>query len=431
MMTQDATDSRRTLRRIGWPASVLLIAASFAALSPAVAQADQSITSTGPLTNITIGSDLSCAVNHVGDTHGEFYGDNACGTFLAIAGGEGTTVYGPSVPFGPSVAGYSPVDQTPVTGTGSSADPFTVTTRVDAGTDLHLTQKDTYVVGDEFYTTDVSVSNSGSTGATVTLYRAGDCYLQDSDSGTGAYDPGSGAIACVAGSGGGGGATETRVEEWVPRSPGSHYREGLFSTVWNEVAAGTGFTDQCDCATPQDNGAGLSWTFTLLPGGETTRSNETRFSSGTAAGEQGVTKTIPPSGGTISNDTGPPGPDPNDPTVLQMKFGSGPGGEASLSEEPCPPDQSPCIGDVGNFQPPAGYTKLTATFLELASLVPPGTTRRDIHIYRQKDPDPAYTLLRNCGERKIPPCVLAIKQLRNGNWRFNILINSDPRLLPR
>lgn len=42
------------------------------------ALAGLSITSPGPLSSITISPDLNCAVNHVADTVGEFYGDTAC-----------------------------------------------------------------------------------------------------------------------------------------------------------------------------------------------------------------------------------------------------------------------------------------------------------------------------------------------------------------
>jgi hypothetical protein len=109
----------------------------------------------------------------------------------------------------------------------------------------------------------------------------------------------------------------------------------------------------------------------------------------------------------------------------------GPGGEASLSEEPCPREFDPCIGNVGNYGVPPGYDRVTALFLEDPSLVPAGTTRRQIHIYYQKDPDPTYSLLPKCGTNKVPPCVLGIKHLRSGVWKFRVLINSDPRLLPR
>jgi hypothetical protein len=60
----------------------------------------------GPLTGIVIGQDLSCAVNHRDDgLVGEFYGDRACGTFLALNG----VLYGPpNIPAGGAATPLTP-----------------------------------------------------------------------------------------------------------------------------------------------------------------------------------------------------------------------------------------------------------------------------------------------------------------------------------
>ena len=47
---------------------------------------------------------------------------------------------------------------------------------------------DTYVAGQESYRTDVTLTNSGGAPATGVIYRAGDCYLQESDTGFGFLD---------------------------------------------------------------------------------------------------------------------------------------------------------------------------------------------------------------------------------------------------
>jgi uncharacterized repeat protein (TIGR01451 family) len=142
---------------------------------------------------------------------------------------------------------------------------------------------------------------------------------------------------------------------------------------------------------------------------------------------------IAPDGGSIDDDTGPPGPDPNDPTVLRMRFGAGPGGEATLTEEQCPPELTPCIGQIGDFGPPDGYDSLVAVFLEDPSLVPSGTRRHDIDVFYNKPPDAEFHPLARCRGALVPPCVLQVKQLDapTGPWRFRVLISSDPRLLPR
>lgn len=94
-------------------------------LGAGVAFADQTITSSGPLNAITIPSDLNCAVNANGDTSGEWFGNTACGTFVAVNG----TLYGPAnIPAGSGLdsttahVGWTPVSQSTVAGSGTIAD---------------------------------------------------------------------------------------------------------------------------------------------------------------------------------------------------------------------------------------------------------------------------------------------------------------------
>lgn len=93
-------------------------------------------------------------MSHVEDTAPEFYEDTACATLLAVDG----TLYRPmNIPLAGAAEGtpYTPVSQSGVSGSGSAA-------------------------------------------RSVTLWRAGDCYLQDSDGGFGSVDVETGAVACVA-----------------------------------------------------------------------------------------------------------------------------------------------------------------------------------------------------------------------------------------
>ena len=55
------------------------------------------------------------------------------------------------------------------------------------------------------------------------LYKAADCYLQDSDTGFGAYDSTTGAVSCVAATQNDQGETVpgTRIEQVFPLSAGS------------------------------------------------------------------------------------------------------------------------------------------------------------------------------------------------------------------
>lgn len=241
-----------------------------------------SIGSSGPLTRVEISSTLNCAVDHTGDVSPEFFGDTACGTLLAVDG----TLYGPpKIPAGGNAnprTGFTAVSQTAVTGTGTSLDPFTVVTVVALGTSgLQITETDSYVVGEESYRTDVTVTNTTTTGKTAILYRAGDCFLQNSDRGFGSADAATGAVSCVAGVVDSSGNTVpgTRIEQWFPLSSGGHYYEDFYSSVWAKIGSQQPFADSCgQCSSYVDNGAGLSWDLALAAGGSLTRSHLTVFS---------------------------------------------------------------------------------------------------------------------------------------------------------
>ncbi|HEX2191982.1 MAG TPA: hypothetical protein VHH09_02225 [Acidimicrobiales bacterium] len=262
------------------PLLAAVVVAAALAVWTGTASAEQTITSAGPLTSIRITDDLNCAVNHASDTEGEFFGDTACATQIAVGG----TVYGPeSIPAGNSPTPFTPVSQSAVTGTGSASDPFTITTVVDVGTTgLRITQTDSYVVGQESYRTDVQIANTSGSPQSVILYRAGDCFLQNSDDGFGRVDPtpAGNAVACVA-------VADptaetptpgTRIEQWLPITPGSHYFHAGFSEVWGQVSSAQPFPDTCRCDEFIDNGAGLSWELTVPAGGSVTVSHLTTFS---------------------------------------------------------------------------------------------------------------------------------------------------------
>ena len=134
-------------------AAIALVVAS-AAATWCLATPSADISSTGPLTHVWIGNELSCQVQHIADAPAyEFYGPDIfpadAGTFIAIGGalyapdffGHDYTsagfLIGPYTPF-------TPVSQTPVTGSGTAVDPFKVITVADvAATGLVIQQTDT------------------------------------------------------------------------------------------------------------------------------------------------------------------------------------------------------------------------------------------------------------------------------------------------
>ena len=136
---------------------------------------------------------------------------------------------------------------------------------------LTITQTDTYVVGQESYTTDVQISNANATPRPVRLYAGGDCFLQNSDAGFGRVD--GNAVACTTGT-----APGSRIEQLYPLTSGSSYMEAGYSTVWAQMGAQAAAPNTCDCATFEDNGIMLSWDVTVPASGSVTVSHLTTFS---------------------------------------------------------------------------------------------------------------------------------------------------------
>jgi hypothetical protein len=217
-------------------------------------------------------------------TADEFYPSSAtpgdCGTFLATGG----TLYAPdfashagtaTAPLGPYTP-FTPVSQTPVSGLGTVASPFTVTTTVNVGaTGLEIQETTTYVIGDDTYDTNTTVINHAGDNSLV-LYRAGDCYLGASDSGYGALAitaPGS--VACTKTPNN---SPANRFEEFIPVTGGSQYYEDFYANVWSWIGSQTPFPNTCACLTNLDNGAGLSWHLFLPAGGSVSVLSKLRFS---------------------------------------------------------------------------------------------------------------------------------------------------------
>jgi uncharacterized repeat protein (TIGR01451 family) len=293
---------RARARFLGVVSSVALIASGLITGATAAQAATMDISSAGPLTHIYVSDTLGCQVAHTGDSSFEWYSPGSveadCGTSMYIGPSDGTgTVFGAATIVKDQT--WTPVSQSAVTGTGTSGDPLTVVTVVDAGdTGIRLTQTDTYVLGEESYRTDVRINNTTNSAIDGVLYRLGDCYLGGSDSGYGIHDTASGAVGCRASQ-----AADSRVEEWVPITAGSNYYESGYSSVVTWPASSPGgkgkpFPDTSDDNTSQDNGTGISWTVHVPANGHSTFSELSAFSP---------TGNVPLSTSkTVDNDTVPP-----------------------------------------------------------------------------------------------------------------------------
>ena len=175
-------------------AIALVVASAGATWCLATPAAD--ISSAGPLTHIWVGNDLSCQAQHIADAPDyEFYPARRNSRRLRHVHRHGRnrftrpilliTTLPPRTTL-PEYTPFTPVSQTAVTGSGTTADPFKVVTIVDvAATGLQIQQTDTYVVGDEYFTTEIMISNNGADTASGVLYRAFDAFLGGSDTGYG------------------------------------------------------------------------------------------------------------------------------------------------------------------------------------------------------------------------------------------------------
>lgn len=286
-------------------AGVLGLALAGVLVAPAAAVVPfKDIASAGPLSHVYVGNELSCQVSHTADTQNELYPPSSipgdCGTFVTGANG---VLYGPDFAMHPSTAAsgtsatpFTPVSQSEVSGNGSAASPFRVTTVVDTAGGLRLTQIDGYVAGDESYRTDVTIQNTTAAAQNVLLVRAGDCFLQGSDRGFGFVDAPNSAAGCAQNANN---SPAGRIEQWFPITGGARYIENSFSTVWGAVAAKNDFPNACACDQMLDNGAGLSWRVNVPAGGATTIAHFTSFSPTGRAGP-------PPSAGQPGGGGGPP-----------------------------------------------------------------------------------------------------------------------------
>jgi hypothetical protein len=280
---------------------VLLIGAAtltFGASAASGAVPYRDISTAGPMEHVYLGEELSCQVKLAGDTDLSFYpasttppeanasipGD--CGTFLAF-GGE---LYSPDFVNHPHTATqgtadgalnsgepyttFTPVSQSTVTGTGSNDDPYEVTTVASAGSQVQVTRRDSYEPGESFYTSEVTVASTAGVPLPMTMYHGGDCFLANSDFGFGEYVAQSGGIFCVAQS------TPPRGRQigFVPfgqanfvetQWPIADLTGPALWTLFTET--GAALPNTCRCDEFLDNGAALSWTFSVPAQGSVTR----------------------------------------------------------------------------------------------------------------------------------------------------------------
>ncbi|HSN53471.1 MAG TPA: hypothetical protein VLT32_02310 [Candidatus Sulfomarinibacteraceae bacterium] len=287
-----------------------LLAVALIGVVPAAADGDKgtttegvetaygTITSAGPLDEIFAGVDAATQISYISDTDYQVYPPSTIpadyGTFVVVNG----VLYAPDFTDHGSTATsslgtytvFTQVSQSTVTGSGTAADPYEITTVVDVGTTgLRITQLDSYVVGEEQYRTDVTLANSTGSPVSGILYRAMDCYLAGSDDSYGMQSGTS--VGCSATPFN---SPPGRIELLDPITGGNNYYQAEYSEVWAAIGTHLPFDDTCRCNELIDTGAGISWNFTVPASGSVTYSHYSVFS---------------PTGGQ------PPAPEPGIPTL--------------------------------------------------------------------------------------------------------------------
>ena len=288
------------------------------------------IHSAGPLSDIYIGNDLSCQVRSGGFSSTEFFpnanGPGDCGTFYNTGSDTATQeLLGPDFANHAGGTDTSFSDEVPVTpvsqsltGSGTAASPYAVTTVASAhdpfasNPDLifQITEVDTYVVGQSFYHSDVTVKNTSSVNqnSSGALYHAADCQLRGSNAGFGSAEPPFGAtvvgVACTIAP-----SNDQVRERLVPLTPsGASFTETTGSTLWQSLSGGGNLPAVCDsCASNVDNATAIRWSVSpLAAGASQTVSFNTEIVDTSAAG--GLSFSGPAGstvGGTVATITDP------------------------------------------------------------------------------------------------------------------------------
>lgn len=251
---------------------------------PAAAQQPAHIRSPGPLTDIALSPTLGCQVTVQG-TGMYWHPDQEvgdCGTFLSV----------PETLWGPANAhrvvehhSFVPVSQSPVTGTGTQADPYRVSTTVELGPragrfeGVRVRERVFYITGQNFYFADVTVTNADNRDLSLYLYHAADCHL-----------PGGGFFGVSYGFARTGvtipptpfpvpltfvGCSERpddtptgARQELVPTTEGDQgytYMQGFYEAVWGRVNGGGALTNTVSENIEWDTAMALAWLYDGLP----------------------------------------------------------------------------------------------------------------------------------------------------------------------
>jgi len=274
---------RRILRGLMLAMSLSLLVS----LLPALALADKgdppsgpSVSAVGHMTitgnplTIHVAADTSIQVFYAGKPDGQVdppnYNEADSGAFMwgppgTYAFAIGTYLPGHDLSSGKPVIPWVPGGQSAVSGSGTAADPWRVTTTVSAGA-VNIAQWIRYVDGDDCFRVMYTVNHLESSGAEgFTFFHAADLWPDDSTGGFGYYDAATGSVGAW-------NQDMTFLEYFVPvlqdlgfaMPPANHYQEAGYQVIWDSIVddalqPGPGFDDTVVATPFHDSGCGLQW----------------------------------------------------------------------------------------------------------------------------------------------------------------------------
>lgn len=233
---------------------------------------------------INVGSDLSFQIFNTNVPGvGQIFPSGATLADMGWLVRSGGTLYAPGWRSRPSATGslgnitaFGSGTQDPISGIGTSLDPFTVVTRATAGA-LQLREVVRYETGKGFFSKQLEITNPGASAVTASVYLGSDIFLASSDAGKPArvVIPGGTNIT------GTGGRTCPDVNPvynilHIPVIRPDRFSADSFNSIWQQIGSGT-LPNTVNPANCIDNGAALQWNLTIGAGASSTLEVLTSF----------------------------------------------------------------------------------------------------------------------------------------------------------
>jgi outer membrane protein OmpA-like peptidoglycan-associated protein len=190
-----------------------------------------------------------------------------------------------------------------LTGTGTSGDPYVVTSQFDANAGVHITQTVTHVSGTTSFKSTWAITNGTGSPSNFQGFVGADMYVNGNDNGTGTKT--GTAPNRVIGSVASDGTQGQIIEQAV--SPISHFFTGPNYPFYASTGDSTyGYLPDTVDPTIQDSGMGAEWDFTLANGATKTISVVWNFTHPAAPQAPQITGGVPAANAVTTSTTATP-----------------------------------------------------------------------------------------------------------------------------